>query len=71
MDRNSRFSDFSSEISVALHRSAWIEIKNKQVVAFDDYVALHRSAWIEIQGLYAVDTVRAVALHRSAWIEIK
>ena len=49
MDRNSNnprvYYDF---VTVALHRSAWIEIVMYGNNSENAFVALHRSAWIEI-----------------------
>jgi len=35
-------------MEVALHRSAWIEMKENIYQQIKQLVALHRSAWIEI-----------------------
>ena len=55
---------------VALHVSAWIEIRviSDPLVVYS--VALHVSAWIEIANFFASSFVIFVALHVSAWIEI-
>ena len=70
VDRNIAKADLPP-VSVALHRSAWIEILEWDIlIERHRMVALHRSAWIEIH-LYSLHSSNlAVALHRSAWIEI-
>ena len=71
VDRNSHAPDQLPVNTVALHRSAWIEINNKIAMRKASSVALHRSAWIEIDPTDLAETSSVVALHRSAWIEIK
>ena len=72
VDRNISTSVFSRVPStVALHRSAWIEISGLSALYSTAFVALHRSAWIEIFSLLLPVQPQNVALHRSAWIEIK
>ena len=71
VDRNLVVFDIITFVpTVALHRSAWIEMLSRRAKYLLYNVALHRSAWIEIPALRFCAPCVCVALHRSAWIEI-